>query len=262
MPGGDYTPPHPDVVRTIVDGIREYDTHSLHSAHGAPETAAVGYWGGEAWLQVNNIYTYHTVYSAALQQYERPEKLPFFLIESTYENADGISEQGLRTQAYHALLCGAMGQVFGNGPIWYFDASGFFPSIAINWQQALNSRGARSMTQVRNLFAPRRWWTLEPDSSHTVLTSGLRRGEDRAVAARASDRSFAIAYVPSIRTVTVNLSQLAGPKVKAQWYDPANGAYSTAVGSPFLASGSQTLRPTGNNMSGFGDWALVLESIQ
>jgi hypothetical protein len=260
--GGDYNPPHKDVVRAIVDGIRAYDTRALHSAHGAPETAAVGHWGGEAWLKVNNIYTYRTVYSVALQQYERPESLPFFLIESTYENADGISEQGLRTQSYHALLSGAMGQVFGNGPIWYFNASGFFPSVSINWRQALNSHGSQSMTQVRHLFAPRRWWTLEPDSKHTTLTGGLRNDKDRAVAARASDRSFAIAYMPSVRTVTVNLGQLAGPRVKAQWYDPANGTYSMVVGSPFPASGSQTFRPIGNNTSGYGDWALVLESIQ
>ena len=37
--------------------------------------------------------TYHTVYTAALQQYEQPKQLPFFLIESTYENAKGISER-------------------------------------------------------------------------------------------------------------------------------------------------------------------------
>src|SRR5207237_7789733 len=123
--GGDYNPPNKDVVRAIADGIREYDTRSLDSAHCAPETTAVGYWGTESWLQVNNIYTYNTVYSAALQQYEQSEQRPFFLVESTYENEHDSSEQGLRTQSYHALLSGAMGQVFGNSPIWYFNASGF-----------------------------------------------------------------------------------------------------------------------------------------
>jgi Protein of unknown function (DUF4038)/Putative collagen-binding domain of a collagenase len=259
--GGDYNPPEKGVVRAIVDGIREYDTRALHSAHGAPETAAVDYWGSESWLQVNNIYTYHTVYSTALQQYERPEKLPFFLIESTYENEHGISQQGLRTQAYHAWLSGAMGQVFGNNPIWHFNASGAFPSISMKWQQVLNGHGSQSMTHLHNLFAQRRWWTLEPDSNRTMLTGGLRSGEDRAVAVRDRDRAFAIVYLPSIRTVTVNLGQLTGPKVNARWYDPTNGIYSRVAGSPFVASGSQFFRPIGHNAHGFGDWVLVLESL-
>jgi hypothetical protein len=260
--GGDYNPPNKDVVRAIADGIHEYDSRSLDSAHCAPETAAVDYWGAESWLQVNNIYTYNTVYSAAMQQYERPEKLPFFMIESTYENEHSVSEQELRTQSYHALLSGAMGQVFGNAPIWYFNASGFFPSISTKWRQALNSHGSQSMMHVHNLFTPRRWWTLEPDSSRMILTGGLRSGKDRAVAALASNRSFAIAYMPSIRMVTMNLDQFAGPKVNARWYDPTNGTFSRVAGSPFVASGSQPFRPIGNNANGFGDWVLVLESIQ
>jgi hypothetical protein len=115
---------------------------------------------------------------------------------------------------------------------------------------------------VRTLFAPRSWWNLQPDASNATLTAGLSSGQDRAVLARASDRSFAIAYLPSVRTVTVNLGQLAGPNVTARWYDPANGSYSTVTGSPFPASGSQNFRPAGSNSSSFGDWALVLESAQ
>lgn len=260
--GGDYNPPNKALVTEIVAGIREFDARALNSAHSAPETAAADYWGGESWLQINNVYTYNAVYSTALAQYARAGQMPFFLMESQYENGPDTTEQRLRTQAYHALLSGAMGQVFGNSPIWYFNAAGFFPAITLTWQQWLNSRGAQSMTHVYSLFAPRSWWTLQPDAGNTTLTGGLNSGQDRAVAARAADRSFAIAYLPSVRTVTVNLGQLAGPKVNARWYDPANGFYSTVTGSPFSASGSQAFRPTGNNAFNFGDWALVLESTQ
>lgn len=259
MQGGDYNPPNKDLVREIAAGIREFDTRALHSAHCAPETAAIEYWGGEAFLQVNNIYTYGPIYAKALQQYARPEKMPFFLLESDYENEHSSSPQRIRTQAYHALLSGAAGQMYGNNPIWHFNGPGVEPS-SNTWKQALNNPGAQSMTYVLNLFAPRNWWSLEPDSANMLLTSGLSSGKDRAVAARASDRSSAIAYLPSARSVTVNLEQLAGPKVNARWYDPANGAYSAIAGSPFRASGSQAFRPAGNNSSGFSDWVLVLDS--
>lgn len=255
--GGDYNPPNKAMVREIVAGFREFDTRALHSAHCAPETAAADYWGGEPWLQVNNVYTYNTVYSAALAQYARA--IPFFFLEGRYENEADSTEHRMRVQAYHALLSGAAGQVFGNNPIWHFSGSGLYPT-SLTWQQALNGRGSESMTHVDALFAPRSWWTLQPDSSNTALIGGLSSDQDRAVAAVAADRSFAIAYLPSLRTVAVNLGQLVGPKVNARWYDPANGTYTTVAGSPFLGSGSQTFRPAANNSSNFGDWALVLES--
>jgi len=255
--GGDYNPPNKALVREIVFGFREFDTRALHSAHCALETAAADYWSGESWLQVNNVYAYNTVYSAALAQYARA--IPLFFLEGRYENEADGTEHRVRVQAYQALLSGAAGQVFGSNPIWHFNGPGLYPT-SLTWQQALNGRGSESMTHVGALFAPRSWWTLQPDSSNTALTGGLSGGQDRAVAAVAADRSFAIAYLPSLRTVAVNLGQLVGPKVDARWYDPASGTYTTVAGSPFLASGSQTFRPAANNSSNFGDWALVLES--
>ena len=242
-------------------GIREVDSDSLHSAHCAPETAAADYWSGAGWLQVNNVYTYNTVYSNALAQYARPGQMPFFFIEGRYENEADGNEQRMRLQAYHALLSGAMGHVFGNNPIWHFDGPGLY-STSLTWQQALGGRGTQSMTHLRSLFAPRSWWTLEPDSANTLLVGGLSSGQDRAVAARAGDRSYSLAYLPSVRTVTVNMAQLAGPKVAARWYDPSLGTYAAISGSPFPASGTQTFRPVGSNAANFGDWVLVLESTQ
>ena len=118
------------------------------------------------------------------------------------------------------------------------------------------------MTHVHTLFAPRTWWTLVPDATNSLLTSGLNSGLDRAVAARAGDGSYSLAYLPSVRTVTVNMAQLAGPNVAARWYDPSRGTYSAISGSPFPASGTQAFRPAGSNAASFGDWVLVLESTQ
>ena len=69
-----------------------------------------------------------------------------------------------------------------------------------------------------------------------------------------------LAYLPSARTVTVDLAQLSGPHVVARWYDPTTGTYTALAGSPFPASGSHDFPPAGANSDGFGDWVLVLES--
>ena len=259
--GGDYNPPRKDLVKAIAKGIQEFDPRALHTAHGAPETAAIDYWKDEPWLQLNNIYTYGPVCDATVLQYLRPDPMPFFLLESAYENEHGVTERRLRTQAYQAVLCGAVGQVFGNNPIWHFDGPGLY-AAPVTWQQALTSRGAQSMTHLRDLLESIPWWRLKPDVDNALLTDGFGSGQERAVAARAADRSFAILYLPSSRSVTVDLRELVGPKVIARWYDPANGQFSTVDGSPFAARGPRKFRPKpGSNSSGFDDWVLTLDSV-
>ncbi|MGH6895128.1 MAG: glycoside hydrolase family 140 protein [Geminicoccaceae bacterium] len=257
--GGD-TNRRKDLVQAIAEGIRQADPRALHTTHGEAETAALDYAQGEFLIQVNNVYTYGPVYGPALTQYARPERLPFFLIESAYEHEHEATERRLRTQAYHAVLCGACGQVFGNNPIWHFDSPNHWPA-PVTWQEALGSRGAHSMTHLHDLLTSISWWLLEPDASNALLTEGLGVEGDRAVAARSADRSFALLYLPSSRGITVDLGELAGPRVAARWYDPANGRSSTLSGSPFPASGSRRFWPEpGTNSSGFDDWVLLLES--
>ena len=266
--GGDANPPRKNLVRAIAEGIREFDGRSLHTAHAAPWTPAIDYWEGESWLQVNNAYTAHPkawsdrpVYADALEQYARRESMPFFLIEGVYENMHDANERDLRTQAYQALLCGAAGHVFGNDPIWHFDMPNYEPRPAMTWQEALASRGAQSMSHVRNLLLATQWWKLEPDSKNALLTNGLGPAQDRAVAACSADGSFALIYLPSNRPVTVDLGRLAGPRIAARWYDPADGQFFGVSGAPFPASGSRRLQPSPDrNSSGFDDWVLILES--
>jgi hypothetical protein len=114
------------------------------------------------------------------------------------------------------------------------------------------------MVQLHELIAPNPWWLFEPDLTGAVLTAGQGSGLYRAVAARASDGSVVVAYVPSLRQITIDLTKLFGPSVTARWYDPANGTYET-IGT-FAASGSMFFTPSGTNSGGFGDWVLVLES--
>jgi hypothetical protein len=257
--GADYNPPDRNLVRAIAGGIRELDPRALHSAQCAQETSAAEFWRGEPWLTVNSIYTYKPVFAAALRQYARPEHMPFFLIESAYENEQGITEQRVRTQAYQAVLSGAAGQIFGNNPIWHFDGPGLYPA-PVTWQQAMASEGSRSMTHLRNLLTAVPWWLLKPDLGNIFLTDGIGSGYDRAVAAVAADRSFAIVDLPNLRSIALDLTQLAGPRVGARWYDPANGRFTDVGGSPFQPVASLRLRPEAKNSAGFEDWALILES--
>ncbi len=257
--GGDYNPPDKDLVRAIADGIRTYDPKALHTAHGAPESAALDYWSGEPWLAINNVYTYGPVFADSLAQYERPEKMPFFLMESTYEGEHDADATRIRTQAYQAILSGASGQIFGNNPIWHFSGPGLY-DVPIDWKQALDSPGARSMQVLHDLVSATKWWLLEPDIKSRFLVSGQGTEKQRAVAAVARDGSFALTYVPSGRLFNLDLSRLSGGHIDASWVDPSTGQSTAVAGSPFAPS-RQTFLPPQTNQSGYADWVLQLTSV-
>ena len=185
--------------------------------------------------------------------------MPFFLIESAYENEHRAGERRIRIQAYHALLSGAFGHIYGNNPIWHFDGPGLYPAPS-SWQEALDSRGAQSMTHVRTLFASIPWWRLVPDTEGTLVTGGAGTGPDRAVAAMTDDRSLALVYLPSTRNVRVNLLRLQGRSVTARWYAPSEGRYITAEGVRLPAtkpSGSFLRRATADSRR-IGSWSCEL----
>ena len=261
---GDWNPPDRSGVQAIGNGIRDITPGALQTAHCEEGTSALAYWSSEAWLSINTVYTRSTIYNAMATEYQRSQQMPVFFIEGTYENENygaGIpTEQGLRKEAFHGLLSGGFGHVFGNNPIWHFDGPGLF-SAPYDWKTAMGARGSVSMTYVRNVLTRAGWGALVPDLSNAFLTSGLSSGEDRAVASVTASKSAGVAYLPSVRSVNVNLGALAGPRVNLSWYDPSAGAYAAIDASPVANTGIRSLTPPANNAAGFHDWVLLAESV-
>jgi hypothetical protein len=81
---------------------------------------------------------------------------------------------------------------------------------------------------------------------------GEFRGLDYLAAARTSDGSTVIAYMPTSRTIHVDMSKVSGNQVKAWWFDPRNGR--AAAAGMFPSSGTHEFTPPGE-----GDWVLVLD---
>jgi hypothetical protein len=244
-------------LRTLVSAIKERDSVHLFTAHNAPEQAAMDVWPEEPWLDLNNIYTYKDAYAAARAQAGRPGAKPVFLIETAYENEHGSTALSLRRQAYWAILCGATsGHVFGNCPVWSFNApaaSAF--CAAARWQAQLGSAGSVSLAYVGRLFSSRAFYKLVPDVRGEVLSAGAQSGSTYAAAACASDGSSIIAYIPTRRTVSADLSRLAGNRVQAWWFDPRTGA-AALIGAYPAAAGARFTPPTAD------DWVLVLDSAE
>lgn len=252
---GDYNPPNKALVRAIAEGIREADPDALQTAHASPENAARDYWEGEDWLAVNNVYTYGSVREAALGEYAASD-MPFFLMESAYENEHDAGALRIRVQAYQALLSGAFGQIYGNNPMWHFDGPGLFDAPQ-GWKAQLASPGARSMTVLHAIMKRFAWWTLAPDGD--LIVEGGGRDGFGAASARAEDGSLALIYLPTGRSLRLDLSRLAGPNVTAQWIDPTSGETFAADGSPYAAR-ERTFTRVKSNGAGSNDWLLVLSA--
>jgi len=226
-------------------GIKEYDRRHLMTSQCEPESSSVDQFSAGGWMDFNAVYSYEIVHRKLLSEYNRKPIMPVFLIESSYEGEHNSSQVQIRRQAYWSVLCGGFGHVFGNFPV---DVS------SPGWQFAMDSPGAYSMANWGRLFKSRPWHKLVPDQKHTVVTDGLGefRGLDYLAAGSTNDGGTIIAYMPSARTIRIDIRKMSGTKVNAWWFDPTSGR--TTSEGEFSAKGFADLSPPKE-----GDWVLVLD---
>jgi hypothetical protein len=244
--GGDRNPG--DVIehmRAFVGGIVEEDDRHLATAHVHPDDSSVLQYEGDTWLTLNQTYSYQIVHARLLADYGRVPARPFVLFESTYEGDHDSTPLQIRRQAWWALTCGAAGQFFGNYPIWLMPPG---------WESALDTPGATDMAHLRAFIDAIRWWELVPDRDRTFLVAGAGSDTDldRATASVAPDGSQAVVYVPSPRTLALDLAHLGGWATAVRWFQPSTGIWST--GGLVARRGHLQLTTPGD-----GDWALVLD---
>ena len=244
--GGDRNPGNAaEDVDMVAYGIRQFDRRHLFTAHVKAEFPAVEQFPG-SWLDIEPTYSGSIVHQFLIADYNRAPVKPFFLIESSYEGEHDSTPVQIRRQGYWAVLSGGFGHVFGNRPIWLFDPG---------WEQALNSTGSNDLMSWGRFFRSQRWFDLVPDQQHLVVTGGLGEfnGLDYLTAATTADRTCLIAYMPTARTVTVDMSRLAGHTVLASWVSPHTLKAESA--GQFSPSGSRRFSPPGD-----GDWVLLLQT--
>lgn len=138
----------------------------------------------------------------------------------------------------------------------YKDSDGPFPKNGFqHWRTAMAYEGSRQVGYLRRLFEERRWYEMVPDQS--ILASDPGGGPFRLAAARAEDRSFAIAYTPVGQPLSIALKAIRGSHVKAQWYNPRAGTWQ-AIGQ-YPNDGTQEFVPPSRDAK--DDWVLVLDAV-
>ncbi len=260
--GGDNDPGESrENIRQLALGLKESAPHQLCTYHAASTHSSTDVWPSESWIDIPMVYTYFRgfnkawnknqpdVYEVGYKEYSKKPVRPFFLGESTYEGEHGDwgSPRQVRKQAYWAMLSGATGHAYGS-PNWRCEKG---------WREGLQRPGALSLQHFYRFFTAMQWWTLIPDEKNELAVSG--RGpygtNDYATTALAADRSFALTYLPSPRSVTVNLERMGGGRVKAEWFNPRSGKI--ADNGIVEAKGQHSFVPPTNDPE--DDWVLVLK---
>jgi hypothetical protein len=259
-------PQDDDLVQEVAKAIRAAAPNQLQTVELHVRTSSS--MDDPRWvplIDLNGTYTYSPTYIQMLHSYNQKPVKPDYMQEAHYdlENVGTPPDFGtpnvLRREDYWLMLSGGVGQFYGNKYTW---------SFADGWQSKIDTPGVDQLKIWKEFFTSMPWQDLVPDQDHSVLTAGFgtygdvdtRVSEsDYATAARVSDGSFVVTYMPTVRTIAINMASLKG-SARARWFDPSNGTYRSISGSPFANNGSQQFTPPGKNHDGDGDWVLLLDA--
>ena len=238
FPGGDSAPGRYDAIWVaMAKGLKDgCGGTQLICYHGQGSTSSSMWFHKADWLDFNSIQSGHNFgsdsYAFVSKDYALEPAKPTVDMEPAYENhptgtdKPRVDSHKVRTQAYLAMLAGATGHGYGSMDLFYFykEADGPFPKNGFqHWRTAMAYEGSRQVGLMRRLFEERPWYKMVPDQS--VLASEPGSGPFRLAAARADDRSFAIAYTPVGQPLSIHLDKLNGPEIKARWYAPRMGTW-------------------------------------
>ncbi|MFN4243648.1 MAG: DUF4038 domain-containing protein [Tepidisphaerales bacterium] len=237
-----------ETLRQMARGIRSASPDQLTTFHPAGGHSSAEYVHGEDWLDFNMLQTGHTGRDnpvgrmIGLDLARLPRK-PTLDGEPNYEDhpvmAPGwkaidnewFDAFDCRKQAWRSVLAGACGHTYGCHDVWQMWTPAHKPvnHVRTPWPEAIQLPGARQMAHVRSLCEQLAWERLVGDDS--LFDGGPGSGAEQGAAARATDGSYGLLYLPVGRPVRVDTRRLREPLL-ASWYDPRTGALTATSAAP------------------------------
>lgn len=258
------------IWEALADGIKSVDPNHLMTFHplgGGGGHSSSEWFHDAAWLDFNLAQSgherkHHSNYELVSRDYHLLPPKPCLDGEPRYED-HGVNwkpqefgwfdDYDVRQAAYWALFAGAFGHTYGCHPVWQLCNERQAPITFArrHWREALDLPGAGQMRHVRTLMESRPILSRVPDQS-LLLEEGT--GPEHRRACRGEGYIFI--YLPQGGTVTLNLTSLSGPLLRAWWFDPRMGR---CRGGDVFPSQDQ-LSFTAPCSGPCSDWVLVLDS--
>lgn len=282
-----------DVENALITGIQSVSGQAsglnFSSERGGGSISTDGSGALGLSTTINGAYDWRTVVGQCRRAQSYSTRIiPAFNIEQPYDeegpdgtNVNTFATQPVRRYAYWALLNAVNGFFYGNGYVWRFALSGS-PPVSDDYRLHLNTQ----MTQdLSRLFAFAKSWpswsNLQPSGLNgmaTLVTSGggtvpdgtATDDQSYVASAVSADGNRQFAYFPPApgRTAgtpaTVTLAQMANKPIRARWFSPTSGNFSTNASAPgtFTYNNSMTAQvftpPT--SITPDGDALLVLDT--
>jgi hypothetical protein len=230
------------IVRECAAGLQEGDT-AKHLITVHPDPAASSSWiNTEPWLSFNTIQTFNsdfTNYTAVASDYAKTPVKPVVNGEARYENEAGTTPLQVRNGAYWSICAGGF-YTYGNGGNWM---------TPTDWRNWIDSPGAGHMKVLSDLMRSLSWWKMVPDQTVFSTTAGQN------TAARSSDSSWILAYLPASASVSVRLDKItAADSAVASWVNPTTGSKQT-IGT-FRTAGTRSF----SSPVGWADAVLLVRA--
>lgn len=268
--------------RAMAEGISEGTAgralFSYHPQGGALSTSQL--LQGETWLHVHMMQSGHgagadvPVWDWIARDYDLAPVRPTLDAEPNYEDhpvnpwpvfdpANGyFRAYDVRKQCYRSVFAGGCGVIYGHHSVWQF-----WDGVRENinhadrfWTEALDRPGAFQVGYLRRLLESRPGAGRVPGD--LLLASDLGEGGTRICATRDALGAYALIYLPKAgQEVDVRLHMLAGPRVRAAWFDPRSGQEAQLIGE-YPARGSQRFVSPGAATDPEMDWVLTLDSSE
>jgi hypothetical protein len=219
--------------KNMIDGLRKADPNHLWSGHFDMNKGII--WSTDhpvfgSLMDIDGLYVWTESilfergpqYKAELLQYARGKMI--VQMDQSYEHdnphyADNENHQWIRRKRYDGLLSGCTGTSFSSGEMGNYSLS------FKNWKPLMSTIGMQQAAHCFRLFESIPWHKLVPDQGSEIILTG--RGEfgsrDFVCAARASDGSCYVIYLPKGQEITINVRKISGQPMRMGWFNPRNG---------------------------------------
>ena len=251
---GTFTIPQKDAEAALIKGLKrvpgQQSTHYSAEANSGQNSIDQVDFGDQ--MTLNGVYSWQgDVSRLGRNAYSHHPVIPAYLLEEPYdeEGPDGnkynpSAIQPVRRFQWSGWLSAIGGYISGNGYVWGFKSP--------DWQNHLNTKGAKEMSLLNSFIKSISWWELVPsglEGMKTLITNGggTPANPDYVAAAANPAGTLLVAYIPPAHqgSIEVDMTVMNG-RIQAHWYDPANGNIMKIKGSPFSNKKETAIYSSGN----------------
>jgi len=206
-------------------------------------------WLDHNWLQTGHwVESLRYVFERVAQDYALTPRKPVVHSEGFYENIreEGATPAQIRWQMWTALLNGAAGHTYGAEGVWQFydpaaptGQQGSRPYHGMTGLSALNAPGSSQLKHVRDFFADKAWWMLEPRREWLRVNGAAPAPPTSADLspphAAAASGSLYVVYLPAGNSgKTIKLTNLGNVAYRGQAFNPRTGALTPLNGGAVI----------------------------